>query len=194
MWKFSTRYCLIIAARRSDNFLLSSIPTSARMAVLALRSCTCRSQATLQHRSPLLANCRPQPRHASGAAVRQSQNDRRFSLLLSQFMAEATMCSTSFTGEGETAMRQFNVGEVVTWIPDLLLRWETHGDYRIVAAMPDQDGHHMYRIKSPLEEYERVVKEDLLAKSNGYLPEEIPARAVRVTRRRSITLATLQPA
>ena len=91
-------------------------------------------------------------------------------------------------------MRQFNVGEVVTWIPDLLLRWETHGDYRIIAAMPDQDGHHMYRIKSPLEEYERVVKEGLLAKSNGYLPEEVPARAARVTRRRSITLATLQPA
>jgi hypothetical protein len=88
-------------------------------------------------------------------------------------------------------MRQFSVGEVVTWIPDSFLRRETHGDYRIVAAMPDQDGHHMYRIKSPLEAYERVVKEDLLAKSNGYLPEEVP---VRVTRRRSITLATLQPA
>jgi hypothetical protein len=37
--------------------------------------------------------------------------------------------------------------------------------------MPDQDGHRVYRIKSPLEEYERAVKEDLLAKSNGYLPE-----------------------
>jgi hypothetical protein len=49
-------------------------------------------------------------------------------------------------------MRQFSIGEVVTWIPNLLLRWETHGNYRIVAAMPDQDGHHMYRIKSPLEE------------------------------------------
>src|SRR3954470_12343899 len=43
-------------------------------------------------------------------------------------------------------MRQFSVGEVVTWIPDLLLRWETHGDYRIIAAMPDQDGHRVYRI------------------------------------------------
>jgi len=53
-------------------------------------------------------------------------------------------------------MRRFSVGEVVTWIPDLLLRSETHGDYRIVAAMPDRDGDHMYRIKSPLEEYERV--------------------------------------
>jgi hypothetical protein len=88
-------------------------------------------------------------------------------------------------------MRQFSVGEVVTWIPDLLLRWESHGDYRIIAAMPDQDGHRVYRIKSPLEEYERAVKEDLLAKSNGYLPEEVPAR---VSRRSSIKLSTLQPA
>jgi hypothetical protein len=64
--------------------------------------------------------------------------------------------------KGGTAMRQFSVGEVVTWIPDLLLRWEAHGDYRIVAAMPDRDGDRMYRIKSPLEEYERVVKEGLL--------------------------------
>ena len=76
-------------------------------------------------------------------------------------------------------MRLFSVGEVVTWIPDLLLRSETHGDYRIVAAMPDRDGD------------ERVVKEDLLVKSNGYLPEETPAR---VSRHSSITLPTLQPA
>ena len=53
-------------------------------------------------------------------------------------------------------MRRFSVGEVVTWIPDLLLRSESHGDYKIVAAMPDRDGDHMYRIKSPLEEYDRV--------------------------------------
>jgi hypothetical protein len=57
--------------------------------------------------------------------------------------------------------------------------------------MPDRDGHHMYRIKSPLEEYERVVKEDLLAKSNGYLPEEAPAQ---VLRRDSITLPSLEAA
>ena len=67
-------------------------------------------------------------------------------------------------------MRQFSVGEVVTWIPDLLLRWETHGDYRIIAAMPDQDGHRVYRIKSPLEEYERAVKEDLLANPMAICP------------------------
>ena len=88
-------------------------------------------------------------------------------------------------------MSQFSVGEVVTWIPDLFLRTETRGDYRIVATMPDRDGHHMYRIKSPLEECERAVKEDLLAKSNGHLPEEVPAR---VSRRSSVAPTMLQPA
>ena len=85
-------------------------------------------------------------------------------------------------------MRQFSVGEVVTWIPDVLLRSEAHGDYRIVAAMPDRDGDHVYRIKSPLDEYERVVKEDLLVKSKGYLPEEVLKQRPR---RRSITLPRL---
>jgi hypothetical protein len=46
------------------------------------------------------------------------------------------------------------------------------GNYTIVAAMPDRDGDHIYRIKSPLEEYERVVAENLLVRSRGYLPEE----------------------
>src|SRR5262245_26123470 len=45
--------------------------------------------------------------------------------------------------------------------------------------MPDRDDDHMYRIKSPLEEYERLVKEDLLVKSTGYSPEEAPARVSR---------------
>ena len=91
---------------------------------------------------------------------------------------------------GVKTMRQFSVGEVVTWIPDLLLRSETQGDYRIVGSLPDRDGDHIYRIKSPLEEYERVVKEDLLVRSNGHLPEEARKAGPR---RRSITLPTLQP-
>ena len=86
-------------------------------------------------------------------------------------------------------MRQFSVDEVVTWNPGALLRFEAHGDYRIVAAMPDRDGDHVYRIKSPLEEYERVVKEDLLVKSMGYLPEEVLKQPPR---RKSITLPRLQ--
>jgi hypothetical protein len=49
----------------------------------------------------------------------------------------------------------------------------------------------MYRIKSPLEEYERAVREDLLAKSNGYLPEQVPAR---VSRRSPVALPILKVA
>jgi hypothetical protein len=85
---------------------------------------------------------------------------------------------------GEGAMSQFNVGQVVTCI----LRHAASGDYKIVAAMPDRDGDHMYRIKSPLEEHERV-EESLLVKSEGYLPEEVSKPS---SRRRSITLPTLQ--
>jgi hypothetical protein len=63
-------------------------------------------------------------------------------------------------------MRQFNVGQVVTCIPDRFLRHAAPGNYKVIAAMPDRDGDHMYRIKSPLEEYERVVEESLLVKSD----------------------------
>jgi hypothetical protein len=87
-------------------------------------------------------------------------------------------------------MHQFSVGEVVTFIPDMFLRHAAPGDYKIVASMPDRDGDHMYKIKSPLEEYERVIKADLLVKSEGYLLEDVP----KVPRRRSITLPTLQAA
>jgi hypothetical protein len=84
-------------------------------------------------------------------------------------------------------MRQFNVGQVVTCIPDRFLRHAAPGNYKIIAAMPDRDGDHMYRIKSPLEEHERVVKENLLVKSEGFIPEEAPKR-----RSRAITLPTLR--
>jgi len=85
-------------------------------------------------------------------------------------------------------MRQFNIGQVVTCIPDRFLRHAAPGDYKIIAAMPDRDGDHVYRIKSPLEEHERVVRENLLVKSEGYLPEEVVIKRSR----RTITLATLR--
>jgi hypothetical protein len=88
-------------------------------------------------------------------------------------------------------MRQFDIGQVVTCIPDMFLRHAAPGDYRIMAVMPDRDGDHMYRIKSPLEEHERVVKESLLLKSKGYLPEEAPKQR---SSRGLITLPTLQRA
>jgi hypothetical protein len=64
-------------------------------------------------------------------------------------------------------MRQFNVGQVVTCIPDRFLRHAAPGNYKIIAAMPDRDGDHMYRIKSPLEVYERIVEESLLVRSDA---------------------------
>jgi hypothetical protein len=64
-------------------------------------------------------------------------------------------------------MHHFSAGEVVTFIPDLILRHAAPGRYEIVARMPDREGGHMYRIKSPLEEYERVVKESALVRSGG---------------------------
>ena len=83
-------------------------------------------------------------------------------------------------------MRQFEVGEVVT----CCVRYSASGSYKIVAFMPDnQDGEHMYRIKNPLEEYERVVKENTLAWSEDVLPDE-PSQQRRVGRR-TITLPTL---
>jgi hypothetical protein len=85
-------------------------------------------------------------------------------------------------------MRQFNIGQVVTCIPDRFLRHAAPGDYKIIAAMPDRDGDHVYRIKSPLEEHERVVRESLLVKSEGYLPEEIVIKRSR----RTISLAVLR--
>ena len=71
----------------------------------------------------------------------------------------------------------------------MFLRYAAPGDYKIVAAMPDRDGDHVYRIKSPLEEHERVVKESLLVKSEGYLPE---GEGVDNRPQRSITLPELQ--
>ena len=56
-------------------------------------------------------------------------------------------------------MGQFSVGEVVTCIPHLICRSAAPGDYQIVGEMPVRDGDHIYRIKSPLEEHERVVSE-----------------------------------
>jgi hypothetical protein len=84
-------------------------------------------------------------------------------------------------------MHQFNVGEVVTCIPDIILRHAAPGDYKILARMPDRDGDHVYKIKSPLEEHERVVKEGLLIKSSGHLDEEVPEQRPP---RRAITLGS----
>ncbi len=79
-------------------------------------------------------------------------------------------------------MHQFNLGEVVT----CGVRYAAPGDYKIIGYMPDLDGERMYRIKSPLEEHQRVVKESQLVRSGGFLLDEVPQQRPP---RRSITLA-----
>jgi hypothetical protein len=88
-------------------------------------------------------------------------------------------------------MGQFRVGEVVTCIPHLICRSAAPGDYAIVGEMPLRDGDRMYRIKSPLEEYERVVSESLLVRSEGCFPDGVVSLA-QSSRRGSITLPTLR--
>ena len=83
-------------------------------------------------------------------------------------------------------MGQFNVGEVVTCIP-MISRSAAPGDYKIIGEMPERDGDRMYRIKSPLEEHERVVGESLLV--SGALPDGAMAQR---SRRGSITLPKLR--
>ena len=85
-------------------------------------------------------------------------------------------------------MGQFSVGQVVTCIP-MISRFAAPGDYKIVGEMPERDGDRMYRIKSPLEEYERVVGENLLIRSDAHLPDEAGAQS---SRRGSITLPKLR--
>ena len=63
------------------------------------------------------------------------------------------------------------------------------GDYKILGEMPERDGDRMYRIKSPLEEHERVVGESLLVRSEGHLPDGAMAQR---SRRGSITLPKLR--
>jgi hypothetical protein len=89
-------------------------------------------------------------------------------------------------------MGQFSVGEMVTCIPHLICRAAAPGDYQIVGEMPVRDGDRIYRIKSPLEEHERVVSENLIVRSEGCFPDERVAALAQSSRRGSITLPTLR--
>jgi len=60
----------------------------------------------------------------------------------------------------------------------MISRSAAPGDYKTVGEMPERDGDRMYRIKSPLEEHERVVGESLSA-----LPSRFPQVAPRPERR-----------
>jgi len=57
---------------------------------------------------------------------------------------------------------KYKVGQSVYFSPNPGLRSAAQGDYRIVHRLPEDSGGYQYRIKSPLEPYERVAWEDQL--------------------------------
>jgi hypothetical protein len=63
------------------------------------------------------------------------------------------------------ATYKFRVGRKVQLIATLFSRFAAAGDYEIVRRLPESNGEFQYKIKSPHEAWERVVKESQLRKS-----------------------------
>jgi hypothetical protein len=63
------------------------------------------------------------------------------------------------------APHKFRVGQEVQLVATLLERYAPTADYQIVRQLPDAYGELYYRIMSPDEPHERVVKESQLRKS-----------------------------
>ena len=60
----------------------------------------------------------------------------------------------------------YSVGDQVECLPDMVLRRAAEGEYEILGCLPERGGERCYRIKSRLEEHERVVTEGLLRKTS----------------------------
>jgi hypothetical protein len=58
------------------------------------------------------------------------------------------------------AGHRFALGQTVRLSPSRILPNVAGGDYTIIALLPPRDGEFQYRVKSKLEPYERVLKED----------------------------------
>ncbi len=61
------------------------------------------------------------------------------------------------------AGHRFALGHTVRLSRSLILPNVPDGEFTIVALLPSRDGVFQYRVKSTLEPYQRVVKEDQLA-------------------------------
>ena len=61
------------------------------------------------------------------------------------------------------AGHRFALGRTVRLSRSLVMPNVAAGEYTIIALLPPRDGEFQYRVKSNLEPYERVVKEDDLA-------------------------------
>ena len=67
--------------------------------------------------------------------------------------------------------RKFNVGQPVYLRPSASMRDAAFGTYEIRALLPEEDGQFRYRIKSPVELHERVVRENELSAAHTQASE-----------------------
>jgi hypothetical protein len=58
-----------------------------------------------------------------------------------------------------TAAHRFKLGRSVFLQPTMFNRDAARGPYEVIKQLPERDGQFEYRIKSPGEPHERVVKE-----------------------------------
>jgi hypothetical protein len=61
-----------------------------------------------------------------------------------------------------TVVPRFRTGQRVRFSGGYPYRDAAEGLYEVLAQLPYREGEHQYRIKSPDEQYERVVKESEL--------------------------------
>lgn len=59
---------------------------------------------------------------------------------------------------GQTLQHKFKVGQLVNYSVKLGIPTSSSG-YKIIRLLPPEDGHFLYRIKSPGETFERVARE-----------------------------------
>jgi hypothetical protein len=59
-------------------------------------------------------------------------------------------------------MHKFHLGQMVTYHPNKGT-WAARGAYVVTAKLPERDGEFEYRIRSAIEEHERLARESELA-------------------------------
>ena len=68
-------------------------------------------------------------------------------------------------------LANFNIDQPVYLRPSASIRDAAFGTYEIRALLPEEDGQFRYRIKSPVELHERVVRENELSAAHTQASE-----------------------
>jgi hypothetical protein len=66
---------------------------------------------------------------------------------------------------GEFMSHRYKPGQKVRFSSGFAARDAASGEYEVLCQLPPSDGQFQYRVRSPREPYERVVKEDDIEKA-----------------------------